>query len=197
MPDLRPIIERYYAAMLDLTNVMLRGFALALALPERYFLPKFDRCAAWLRLSHYPPQPDFDPADTLSGIGIGEHTDFDAFTILWQDASGGLEVRTLDGTWVAAPPIPGTYVINIANLMQRWTNDIYRSNPHRAINRSGGGRLSVPFFVNANPDAVVECIPTCKDGAHPALYAPITAAEWVRARVLESQPFRETEPAAE
>ncbi len=184
MPELRPVVERYYAAMLGLSNDLLRGFALALGLDEDYFLPKFDWAAGWLRLLHYPPQPADGRA---AGIGIGEHTDYDAFTILWQDANGGLEVHTLDGAWIPAPPIPGTFVINIANLMQRWTNDLYKSTPHRAVNRSAVDRTSVPFFVNANPETVVECLPNCG----PALYPPITALDWVRARVLESQPFRE------
>lgn len=184
MPSLRPVVERYYGAMLGLSMDLLRGFALALELEEEYFLPKFDWAAGWLRLLHYPPQPENGSTD---GIGIGEHTDYDAFTILWQDMNGGLEVHRLDGTWIQAPPIPGTFVINIANLMQRWTNDLYRSTPHRAINRSKADRTSIPFFVNANPETVVECLPNCG----PALYPPITALEWVRARVLESQPFRQ------
>lgn len=184
MPDLRPVVERYYDAMLGLGNDLLRGFALALELDEAFFLPKFEWAAGWLRLLHYPPQPAATEGD---GIGIGEHTDYDAFTILWQDQQGGLEVQPLDGQWIQAPPIPSTFVINIANLMQRWTNDQYRSTPHRAVNRSGVDRTSVPFFFNAAPETVVECVPTCG----PAIYPPITAAEWVRARVLESQPFRE------
>lgn len=190
LPALRPVVERYYAAMLALANDLLRGFALALDLEEGYFLPKFDWAAGWLRLLHYPPQPA-GPAS--AGIGIGEHTDYDAFTILWQDQSGGLEVQGLDGSWIQAPPIAGSYVINIANLMQRWTNDLYKSTPHRATNRSGLERTSVPFFVNANPETVVECLPGCGRPLHP----PVTAADWVLARVLESQPFRETGDAAE
>ncbi len=184
-PGLRAAVDTYYAAMLGLANDLLRGFALALKLDEDWFLPKFDWAAGWLRLLHYPPQPD---GGSDEGIGTGEHTDYDAFTILWQDGNGGLEVHPLGGDWISAPPIPGTFVINIANLMQRWTNDEYKSTLHRAVNRSGVERTSIPFFLNANPETVVECVPTCTPAKHP----PITAAEHVRARVLESQPFRET-----
>ena len=97
-----------------------------------------------LKLNHYPPQEIMDETEI---IGVGGHCDGGSFTILWQDSLGGLEVRNKSGDWVGVPPMEGTFVINIANLLQRWTNGRFSSTEHRVINRYGKDRYSIAFFV--------------------------------------------------
>jgi isopenicillin N synthase-like dioxygenase len=173
----RTVMEEYLAAALSLSRVLYRGLALSLGLPEGWF----DGCMAdpmpVLRLLHYPPQPPRDPGDAL---GCGEHTDFGGLTLLLQDDSGGLQVRGAEG-WIEAPPLPGTYVVNLGDMIARWSNDRYRSTLHRVINRSGRDRYSIPFFSNPGPDTIVECLPTCLGDGAVAAYPPISVAEHFRA----------------
>jgi isopenicillin N synthase-like dioxygenase len=105
------------------------------------------------RIFHYPPSPS--DADDW---GVGEHTDYGLLTLLLQDDNGGLAVRTTRG-WIEAPPIPGTFVCNIGDMLDRLTGGWYRSTPHRVRNVSGNGRLSFPFFFDPNFDAEVPPLP--------------------------------------
>jgi isopenicillin N synthase-like dioxygenase len=181
-PAFRRAIEAYYDAMLDLSDVLLRGFALALELEEAFFLDKFDRAAGALRCLHYPATDQ--PADRF---GVGAHTDYECFTILAQDGHGGLEVRNAAGAWIPAPPIADTFVINIGDLMARWTNDLFASTLHRAANRSRASRYSMPFFVGPNGDAEVAAIPSCVGPGNPAKHPPVLAGRHVQERLIELQ----------
>ena len=183
-PAIEPAVRAYYAAMLDLGNRLLRGFALSLRLDEGFFLQKFDHAAGWLRLVHYPPQQRVN-ADRK--IGQGAHTDYECFTILAQDTNEGLQVRNLAGEWILAPPIPDTFVINIADLMARWSNDVFRSTMHRVINSSGKERYSIPFFLGPNADTVVSCLPNCVEQGVAPKYPPVKASDWILQRVSASK----------
>ncbi|KAI5984803.1 hypothetical protein F5J12DRAFT_899193 [Pisolithus orientalis] len=111
-----------------------------------------------MRGLHYPPQTG--PEDERI-MGIGAHSDFECFTILWQEPGiQALQILNSEKQWINATPVPGTLVINIADLLSRWTNDVFRSTVHRAINRSGFSRYSIPMFIGANSDVVVEPIPS-------------------------------------
>ena len=143
------------------------------------------RPLAQLRLLHYPPQDGHvDRAD----IGIGAHSDYGALTILAQDDVGGLQVMNRDGDWVEASPLPGTFVINIGDLIQRLTNDIYLANLHRVVNVSGRERYSVPFFIDADFDAVFEPLPGCISDGNPKKYAAVVCGEHKYSRYLKSFP---------
>ena len=184
LPTFKPAVNAYYEAMLALGNRLLRGFALSLELEEEFFLDKFNHAAGWLRTLHYPPQHRIE-ADKR--IGQGAHTDYECFTMLAQDDNNALQVQNLEGEWIKAPPIDGTFVINIADLMARWSNDIFRSTMHRVINFSGRDRYSIPFFLGPNADTEVTCLPTCvRDGALPK-YGPVKASDWILQRVLDSR----------
>jgi isopenicillin N synthase-like dioxygenase len=177
LPQFRPTVAAYLAAMQEVGARLLQGIALSLSLPEDHFVPFCTEPMVTLRLLHYPPQP----ADAAPGEkGAGAHTDWDALTILLQDDVGGLQIYDRRVGWVPAEPIPGTFIVNIGDMLARWTNDLYRSTVHRVINVSNRERYSVPFFLGGNPDAVVEALPGCTGPENPPLYPPTTAENHLR-----------------
>ncbi|AJP71113.1 isopenicillin N synthase family dioxygenase [Sphingomonas hengshuiensis] len=187
LPGFRAAMLGYYGAMRRLSERIHTAFALDLGLPPGFFADKVDRPLATLRLLRYPPHPGiFDG----SRYGAGAHTDYGNLTLLSQDAVGGLEVRTRAGQWVSAPPIPDTYVCNIGDCLMRWSNDVYVSTPHRVANISGRERYSVAFFFDPNPDAVIECLPTCQSPDRPARYPPVTTAQYLTERLDATYAFR-------
>ncbi len=143
----------YFEQMEVLRGTLQRGFALALGLDQYFFDPFFTHSTSRLKLNHYPPQ--FNP-ERENNIGVIPHSDSGGFTILWQDHHGGLEVQSKSGEWVEAPPINDTFVVNIGNIMQVWSNGLFSSTPHRVINRGGNDRYSIPLFVNPNQEAMIE-----------------------------------------
>lgn len=173
----RRTVLDYFDAMTRLSHGLLRAFALALELEEDYFLASFRKPQTQLSLLHYPPQSALAPEDEY---GIRPHADATAFTILYQDEVGGLQVQGVQNEWIQAPPIPGTYVINIGDMMARWTNDRFASTKHRVFNRSGRERYSLPFFGIPDYDAVVACLPTCQGPDNPAKYPPLKVGDFIK-----------------
>jgi len=176
LPGFRAVVEEYQQAMHDLSDTLLRAFALSLGAPEDFFTSKFRKPLTLLRLAHYPP-PDGPP--TEEEIGLSAHRDKGAFTILAQDMNGGLEIQTRKGEWVGARPIAGTFVINIGDAMAQWTNDRFTSTLHRVVNYSGRDRYSIPFFANMDYDVVATCLPACQSPANPPRYAPVHCGEFI------------------
>ncbi len=182
MEGFRQPIMTYHAALRDLAEVLYRGFALSLDLSEDHFAPMLTKPIAELRLLHYPPQPVRDE----KVIGIGAHSDYDMFTILATDDVPALQVLNPAGDWIPAPPIPGTFIVNVGDLLERCTNDLYKSTVHRAINTTGRKRYSIPFFSNLNPTQIIDVLPSCQSPERPARYGPIGAAEYVEACMQEA-----------
>ncbi|KAH7239531.1 hypothetical protein BKA59DRAFT_277507 [Fusarium tricinctum] len=175
----------YYNSTLSLASDLMRVLALSLDLKEDYFNQFLDGAVATMRLLHYPSQPK-DADDKLTR-GIGAHTDFGAITMLLQDDVDGLQVwDQQNNTWIDVQPTKGAFVVNLGNLMGRWTNEKYKSNVHRVINKTGKERYSIPVFVSGNPDYVVDCIPTCKAPGEDAKFKPATVEEVVSASYAES-----------
>jgi isopenicillin N synthase-like dioxygenase len=179
MPEFGPCIMAYHDRMLGLARLVLRGIALSLDLRADHFEPMLTHPISILRLLHYPPQTGRIDGSVM---GIGAHTDYGNLTILAQDDVGGLQVMNRDGVWVEGPPIPGTFVVNIGDLIQRLTNNVYLANLHRVINTSGRERYSIPFFLDADFDTVIAPLPGCVTADNPQAYAPVTcgAHKWGR-----------------
>jgi isopenicillin N synthase-like dioxygenase len=192
LPGFRDVIETYYRAMHGLGARLFSAFALALDLPEDYFAPLANRPTAVMRIVYYPSQSGvIDPQQ----IGIGAHSDYECFTILAQETVPALQVRNQQGRWIDAPPIRGTFVINIGDQMARWTNDIFASTLHRAVNTSGRARYSIPFFLGSNHDTLIEALPGCVSADRPAKYPPVRAGDYVQGRFDATYAYRQ-EPAA-
>ncbi|OHE95008.1 2OG-Fe(II)oxygenase [Colletotrichum orchidophilum] len=184
-PHFKEAIIRYWQSCLKLAHVLVRSFALSLDLPEDYFDAKFAYPDAALALNYYPPLLSSSAAvdsDTSKIVSIGSHTDFQLFTILWQDSVGGLQVLNRQGQWIRATPIPGTFVVNIADYLQRITNDLYVSTVHRAQNLSGEERISMPFFFGFGLHESCGVIDTCVEEGEKPKYEEIGCEAWVQRR---------------
>ncbi|KAG7380447.1 hypothetical protein PHYPSEUDO_007221 [Phytophthora pseudosyringae] len=174
----------YYRNLEKLAAVLMTIFACALELPSDYFDNKIDNHMSSLRILNYPHQEE-EPGTTQ--IRASAHTDYGSLTILAvDDAPGGLQVRGPQGEWHSVKAPANSYVVNLGDLMQNWTNDQWRSTLHRVINPPSGcknnRRQSIAFFHCINADTVVECIPTCQSPENPAKYPPVLAGEYLMAK---------------
>ena len=187
LPGFREQVLTYDTALRRFCLRLLRPIALALGLPPNALAPCFPQPTTFLRLLHYPPQPPDAPEDAF---GSAPHTDYGFITILAQDNAGGLQVRPRDGDWIAAPPIPGSFVVNVADMLARWTNDRWQSTPHRVKNLSGGDRYSCPYFFDMDLDCTVTCLPTCHDAANPPRHPPVRYGDYLLERLDRNYAYR-------
>ncbi len=155
--DLGPAVLAWLDAVRPVAEALMRGIAVGLGLPATWFEERLTSDPTVLfRIFHYPALDDNAEA---SEWGVGEHTDYGLLTLLAQDSSGGLQVRTPNGTWIEVPAEPGVIVCNIGDMLDKLTEGRYRSTPHRVRNTSGRGRLSFPYFFDPSWDAVVPSLP--------------------------------------
>src|SRR5882724_10052063 len=164
---MRVAMVAYFKTLEGLGERLLPVLARALAMPADYF-GRFFRNEAHinLRFLHYPPQD----TDDEEQFGQGPHTDNSFVTMLAREDVPGLAVRLPSGEWLAPPVIPGTFLVNLGNIMKRWSNDRFRSTPHGVLNDSGKDRYSIAFFYSPNVDSVIECAPSCVSADNPARY---------------------------
>lgn len=194
-PDLsgwETLMEQHYRDMQALAQTLLRAMTLALGIEQDFFDTRFNEPVSVLRLIHYPPR---HTASSTEQQGAGAHTDYGCITLLYQDAAGGLQVRNVNGQWIDAPPIEGTFVVNLGDMMARWSNDRYLSTPHRVISPLGVDRYSMPFFAEPHPDTLIQCLPGCQDDAHPPKYPTTTCAEFLLSRFADTYAYRREQQA--
>jgi isopenicillin N synthase-like dioxygenase len=175
-----PAWRAYYAAMEDLARRLAAVFAAALGLPEDALTSLLERHVSNLSANWYPP---LEGPPEPGQVRARTHIDFSFFTILYQDdAPGGLEVRDHDGTWHPIPAIPGSYVVNLGDVMNRMTNDRWKATFHRVAlppeESYHRGRISIPYFVTPDYDAVIECVETCRPRNGEPQYPPVTAGAY-------------------
>jgi isopenicillin N synthase-like dioxygenase len=183
-PDgFRPAWEAYYLAMEDLAARVMRLFAAALTLPEDYFDAMIDHPVSALRALNYPAQTAPPRRDQMRA---GAHSDYGSLTILLpQEDSKGLQIQRADGSWVDVPPVRGAFIINIGDLMQRWTNDKWVSTVHRVANPADAGeamarRQSFAFFHQPNWFAEIKCLEVCLELGEQPKYPPVLSGPYVR-----------------
>jgi isopenicillin N synthase-like dioxygenase len=183
----RPAAEAWWRAARSLSDTLLEIFAVGLGLPEQYLR---QRCAAttssvslnwyWSRSLREEPAP--------GQFRIGPHTDFGTLTVLdRQPGEGGLQVKGPDGQWMDAPVVPGGLIINTGDMMRQWTNDRWSSNEHRVLPPPSSSPdeelVSLIFFHEPNFDTVIEPLATCVDAENPARYRPVSASDYLAAKM--------------
>jgi isopenicillin N synthase-like dioxygenase len=194
----RADLVAYFDEVSELARRIISIFAVALGLPDDHFAPMCDHATEMLRLNNYVRAPG--GAEPLPGqLRMGAHTDYGIVTVLYGDRVPGLEIVGPDGEWHGVIPEEGVFLVNLGDLLARWTNDRWRSTVHRVVPPRGPGparRRSAAFFHDGNYDAVVECLPTCVEPGERPLYPPVVAGEHLKAKLLSGR-SRSIEPRAE
>jgi isopenicillin N synthase-like dioxygenase len=175
---IRRAMVTYFERLETVGEAMLPVLARALDMPADAFAPYFtDEPHVNLRFLHYPPQETDDDEQ----FGQGPHTDNSFITILAREDVPGLAVRLPSGQWLAPPVIPGTFLVNLGNMMKRWSNDRFLSTPHGVLNDSGKDRYSIAFFYSPDVNATIECLPSCVSADNPPRYEPAVYGDLVLA----------------
>jgi isopenicillin N synthase-like dioxygenase len=194
-PELKPLWIEYFRTLNTLGATIMRIFATALDLPEHFFDDKIEPPQAFMRVINYPDQPH----DPLPGqLRAGAHSDYGTLTILRsENVAGGLQVRDRAGAWIDVVTMPESFVINIGDMMQYWTNDRWISTIHRVVNpprdrNLGSRRQSIVFFHSPNENTLISCLDGCSSSANPPKYAPILAGEHLRQKSAKSGTLAET-----
>lgn len=187
-PWFREVISRFDAAVTALGHRMLKLLAVAAGEAPDWFDRFFSPPSTCLRLIHYPPAPATRPDDLF---GIHPHTDYGFLTLLTQDDVGGLQVRRPDGSWIEAAPVPGTFILNVGDALERWTNDRFRSTAHRVINASSNrDRYSIAMFFDPHVDTEIACLPRFVEESGAAHYAPLCFGDYFAQRLNANFPDR-------
>lgn len=187
-PELRTALERYFHAMAEVADHLLGVFSDALGLPAHYLGDFCRRPVSSLDANWYPSHRIAPATGEHPQFRVGPHTDFGTITILDREpGAGGLQVQTLDDRWIDAPYVPGTFTVNIGDLMSRWTNGRWRSTRHRVlpppVDAPDEELLSLVFFHGADHDAVIEAVPTCVGPGHPDPPPAILYGDYVGAKI--------------
>ena len=177
-PEFQTKYEAYVNHALKLGRHLAQMLALSLELPEDYFDECLEEPLYYSRILKYPTHPK---DATLNKLGAGVHTDWGFLTMLLQDQNGGLEVQNSDGEWILAPPIPGTYLINLGEMVPVITNGLYKAKPHRVLNNtSGNTRYSAPLFFDPEYFYRIKCASTCMPETGDPKFPEMTAGEHLR-----------------
>ena len=192
-PDIegwQPTMQRCFGACETLSRQLMQAFALALGLERQFFDAWLSLPMATLGPLYYPPVP----TDARARISAGAHTDFGCLTLLAQQHIGGLQILTRDSEWCDVPPRENMLVVNIGDMLARWTNDRYASTRHRVVNKSNEARLSLAFFFDPDPDVDLSPLPGCLSPGGEPKYPPATSLSHLIDKIGESFSYRnETE----
>lgn len=185
VPSLEDAAMAYFDKAHDVARLLMRGFAIGMNLDESFFLQTCDNPVSRASFVYYPAQPE-DSGEAQ--FGVAPHTDFGVLTVLCQDNTGGLQVQDINGDWIHAPPIEGTLVVNVGDLLSRWTAGEYKSTPHRVVNTSGRERLSLVLAFDPNPETLIDA------NSIPGLHAkddPITCGDYLLWRFAKAFSYRQ------
>tara|TARA_B100000073_G_C23705907_1_gene562283 strand:- start:527 stop:1459 length:933 start_codon:yes stop_codon:yes gene_type:complete len=173
LENFKEVLEKYTCNMTKLGRNLMRLALLSSGVKDLSVMQSLDTPTIWLRLLHYPPISKNSPSDLY---GSAPHTDFGCLTILAQDEIGGLQVQTREGEWIDVPKLEGSFVVNVGDMLSRYTNGLLRSTPHRVINKSGKERFSCPFFFDPHTNAIVQPL----KGTGKPKFSPINFGEFLR-----------------
>ena len=182
----REIVAPFQLSLLDLAFDVLGAVARSLDVESSFFADRMRSPQCFIRMLRYPPVAPTNEA----AVSTGSHTDYGVITLLATDGGPGLEVRRLDGSWSAVEAPRGAFVVNLGDMLARWTNDRYVSTPHRVVSTGGPERSSIPFFVNPDPDTIVSSIASCVTSDRSSRYEPIRAGDFLRGRIDGTIPER-------
>jgi isopenicillin N synthase-like dioxygenase len=196
VPGLADAWRRYEAAVAGVADALLEAMALALDLPQDWFVERCGRAVVTTRANNYV-RPEGSPPPSAGQMRMGAHTDYGTLTILLADDVPGLQVFR-GGEWHDVSIPRGSFICNLGDLLERWTNDRWTSTMHRVVPPPGQmagpvRRRSLARFLDCEPDRRIECIPSCCSPEHPAKYAPVIAGEWLMAKIIGSRTQKVTE----
>ena len=187
LPDLQGHAMTYFHHAEKVAHHLMRGFALGLGLEEGFFLRSCGRPLTRASFVYYPAQPE-DMGEER--FGVGPHTDFGVLTVLCQDSVGGLQIEDVNGEWIEAPPVEGSLVVNVADLLSRWTDGAYKSTPHRVVNSSGRERVSLVLAFDPDPDTLIDARQIFGPD-YLAKETPITCGDYLIWRFKKAFSYRE------
>ncbi|KAI5476186.1 oxidoreductase,Oxoglutarate/iron-dependent oxygenase family [Pseudohyphozyma bogoriensis] len=185
LPEYKEFMVEFFHSCHKLHLQVMAAIAVGFDLETEYFFPMVEEQSHNLRLLNYPAVPNTSVGE--GGNRAGAHSDFGSVTLLFQDSVGGLEVQDKNGEFVPAVPVPDTVVVNVGDLLQRWTNDVLKSTVHRVVVPQGGGEMtpqrnSIAFFSNPGLTQMIRCLPEL--GA--PKYPPVKCEEYLYRRVEET-----------
>ncbi len=182
-PRLQAELLPYYDAVCKVAACLMAAVAVSLDQTADFFSACYQRPLARGQLVYYPPSTAVD--ESVGRFGVAPHTDFGVLTLLLQDNSGGLQVKSKSGEWIEAPPIDGTLVCNIGDLLARWSNNRFSSTVHRVVNRSKSARYSIPVFFDPNTDTIIDPI-DLGVSIEESKFSPVKAGEHIASRNRKS-----------
>ena len=181
VPGFVATVRNYQRLALDVARVLLAAMATGLGVADETFDDALRDPQCRLRFLHYPPA--VPGADGSQAVPTAPHTDYGALTLLATDGVPGLEVMSQGGDWTPVTAPVDALVVNLGDMLARWTNDVYRSTPHRVVGSASGDRISIPYFVNPSPATIVDCLPACVAPDRPCQYEPVTAGDFLLSRI--------------
>lgn len=193
LPGFRVAVTACHDALRSLGYKLMSIACDAIGANKQEIMPAFDVPTTWLRLLHYPPAPLEREADLY---GSAPHTDFGCLTILLQDEVSGLQVMTPEGDWIDVQPQPNAFVVNVGDMLNRWSNGILKSTPHRVINSSGKARFSCPFFFDPNVATDITPLESCIKLNYPAKFSTVNFGQFLRHELESGYEQHKTNPLA-